>query len=163
MNRFFSLHVLILNFSWSFFRILIFYHIVYGLILMLRDKYVQPYHKKMRWIRHPHISVIPLIICVIIIAATFLHEVVFQKPPLAQIGRNVEASGVVAEDPEFKKGYTRVQLEADYGRVYIMLQGKQSIARSEELTVSGKLEAGFGTFVAFIKEPKIISIKQKII
>ncbi len=127
---------------------------------MLRELFVWPYHIYMRWFRRPHISVVPLIICVIIIAATFLHEVVFQKPPLTQIGRNVEASGVVAEDPEFKKGYTRVQLEADYGRVYIMLRGKQSIARSEELTVSGKLEAGFGTFVAFIKEPKIISIKQ---
>ena len=95
-----------------------------------------------------------------IIAATFLYEVVIPKKPLTQIGRNVEIGGIVAEDPEFKKGYTRVQLETDFGRIYIMLQGEQAIARSEELAISGKLEEGFGTFVAFMKEPKIVSIKQ---
>ena len=77
-----------------------------------------------------------------------------------QVGRNVSLSGVVAEDVEYKKGYTRVQLETDIGRVYVMLAGQKALDRSSKLVVEGKLEEGFGTFAAFMKEPHLVSIEQ---
>ncbi len=95
-----------------------------------------------------------------IIIATFLREFYLPKRPFEQIGKPVELSGVVAEDVEFKKGYSRVQLETDFGRIYIMLKGKQEINRSDKVAVAGKLEAGFGTFVAFMKEPRLISVEH---
>ncbi len=86
------------------------------------------------------------------------------KEAPAQIGKTVELSGIVAEDVEFKKDYSRLQFETDIGRVYVMLKGKREIARSDKLTVAGKLEAGFGTFAAFMKEPRLVATdtsKQK--
>ena len=95
-----------------------------------------------------------------IIAVAFLRGWVSPKEAPPQIGRNVKISGVVAADPEYKKGYLRLQLETNIGSVYVMLNGEHEIERSSRVSLEGKLEEGFGTYVAFIKEPKIISIEQ---
>lgn len=82
------------------------------------------------------------------------------KNTLPQIGKNVKISGVVTADPEYKKGYLRFQLEADFGCVYVMTKGDRKIERSSRVSLEGKIEEGFGTYVAFIKEPKILLIEQ---
>lgn len=75
--------------------------------------------------------------------------------------KTVTLSGVVADDPEFKKDDYRFQLKTDAGLVYVMIEKMPkdtTIERSDLVTATGKLERGFGNYAAFLYRPQIVSV-----
>ncbi len=71
-------------------------------------------------------------------------------------------TGVVSDDIEFKKNDCRVHLKTGYGSIYVMLDKLPtiSLARSDSLTVRGQIQAGFGSYVAFIYRPIIEKVSH---
>lgn len=81
-------------------------------------------------------------------------------------GQTIILSGKVAEDPDDNKvrleqitihGNPETHIQ---GLIYITLSGNNELERSDILTLEGKPNAGFGTFIAKISRPKILSIER---
>ena len=116
----------------------------------------------MKWIRRPHISILPLILSAGIIITAFINN--YLLPPNNQLLRyfekTVSISGVISDDIEFKKDDYRIHLKTNFGLVYVMLEKlpSMSLARSDYLTVQGKIQAGFGSYAAFFYRPTVKEI-----
>lgn len=80
--------------------------------------------------------------------------------------QTITLSGKVAEDPDGNKIRLQdvmihtepaVQLK---GMIYITLSSANELERSDQITLEGKLSEGFGTFIAKMSRPKILSIER---
>ena len=96
----------------------------------------------------------------IIVRAVVLAFIPSHDSSLASyVGKTVTLSGVVAGDIEYKKDDYRFRLDTEYGAVYIMLeQLPESLKRSDELTLCGTLQAGFGNYDGFLYRPTVTKI-----
>ena len=74
------------------------------------------------------------------------------------IGKEVTISGIIAEDVVFKKNDYRIRLNTQYGDMYIMVNYKINASRSDKLTVQGKLQSGFGNYIASMYRPNVVSV-----
>ena len=87
-------------------------------------------------------------------------------PPSNQLSqyfeKTVSVSGVISDDIEFKKDDYRIHLKTNFGLVYVMLEKlpSMSLARSDYLTVQGKIQAGFWSYVAFVYRPTVKEISH---
>ena len=74
-------------------------------------------------------------------------------------GQKVIVSGVVSTDSYYKNKDLRIVLDSEkYGKIYVMTDTKQSIVRSDKLTLAGELSDGFGSYDGFVYHPTIIEI-----
>lgn len=92
-----------------------------------------------------------------------------QLTPYRQlIGHQVKVTGIVSEDADVGKNGELLLRLSDIkidnhplsGKVWVSASTKQAITRSDRVTVSGKLQAGFGTFAAAIYRAKMGLVKQ---
>jgi len=93
-----------------------------------------------------------------------------QKIATSFIGREVILTATVAEWPEYKNDQTRLQLKElrfNYStsvlncQIYASLAGKNDdIERSDRVTFRAKLKGGFGDYVAYVRNPTILSISK---
>lgn len=84
----------------------------------------------------------------------------------AYYDQTIILSGKVAEDPDDNKVRLQgITIHTDpvvhlQGIVYVTLSGTHDIERSDILTLEGELSAGFGTFIAKLSRPKVLSIER---
>lgn len=84
------------------------------------------------------------------------------------VGTRVQLVGKVSEDPDVDKvGATVLRLEdlTDHGRavpgmIWVTLTAKNTIQRSDSVTVQGELGAGFGNFNASIYRAKLVAVER---
>lgn len=83
------------------------------------------------------------------------------------VGKNISISGVVTGDPDFEEENGKVKLsslsyngENIHGMIYLSGKLDHNIRRDDRLTISGKLESGFGGFVGSFYQPKIESLNR---
>ena len=86
-------------------------------------------------------------------------------------GQTITLSGTLSEDPDTSKSPTALRLkdpqlstadsaETISGILYVTISSSADLARSDRVTLSGKLSAGFGTFLGTIYRAEIISISR---
>ena len=105
----------------------------------------------------PHISVLPIVVSAAIIASAAITAFSGQRPKI-DYGQTGIISGTVASDPSFKKNDWRFALETELGRIYVMLRDEPDFARSDRVTLRGKIAEGFGEYVAFLHRPNVEAI-----
>lgn len=84
------------------------------------------------------------------------------------VGTRVQLVGKVSEDPDVDKvGATVLRLEdlTDHGRavpgmIWVTLTAKNTIQRSDSVTVQGELGLGFGNFNASIYRAKLVAVER---
>lgn len=84
------------------------------------------------------------------------------------VGQAITISGTIAEDPDFSESGTVLRLShlsidshSFSGLLYVKLSSQDyDFLRSDHLTLSGKLSAGFGTFVGSLYRPEIINLTR---
>lgn len=72
-------------------------------------------------------------------------------------------TGILSDDPEFKKDDYRLQIRTESGLVYAMLKSLPqdvSLGRSDQITLQGTVQPGFGNFAAFLYRPKIVAVSH---
>ena len=70
-------------------------------------------------------------------------------------------SGIISDDIEYKKDDYRIKLKTSSGLIFVMLEKlPMQLARSDQLTLQGKIQAGFGNYAAFIYRPSIKSVSH---
>ena len=81
--------------------------------------------------------------------------------------KEVELTGTINGDPETDEKGTKFKLsrlkfggKAVAGDIYISLRKNNEIARSDEITVKGKMRAGFGTYTGYMYQPKLLVIMR---
>jgi len=81
-----------------------------------------------------------------------------QKILAAYYDKEITLSGTLAKDSEFKDGANRLVINDLYlndstksvkCQVYVMLAGTENYARSDRITLRGKLKSGFGDYDGF--------------
>ena len=122
-----------------------------------------------------HISFVPLAVCL-----GFLLGLLFgfmrasawldnQKSLGAYYDKDIIISGVLESDSVNKNHQSRFQLgnlllnnsiSINDCQVYVMLADEQFYARSDRITLRGKLQVGFGDYAGFIWRPTIISVEK---
>ena len=84
-------------------------------------------------------------------------------------GQMVVITGTIDGDPETDEQGTKLKLtnlgfgEEKFevrGSIYISLGKNESLKRSDLVTLSGKLESGFGTFVGYMYKPVVLGIRR---
>lgn len=89
-------------------------------------------------------------------------------------GQSVTISGTLSEDPDTSKNPVAIRLKnlkistssessetvSVDGILYITLSTDANLERSDYVTLSGKLESGFGTFVGKISRAKVLAIER---
>ena len=86
-------------------------------------------------------------------------------------GQTVTLSGTVSDDPDFSAGNYVIHLQnlclisesaqnCSVGTAYVKLAREADLARSDTVTLRGKLSDGFGTFVTSLFRPEITSITK---
>ena len=63
-------------------------------------------------------------------------------------------------DVAYKKSDYRLVLEKDDLKIYVMLEHRPDVKRSDVLTVRGILENGFGDYDAFIYRPELVEVSR---
>lgn len=84
------------------------------------------------------------------------------------IGQEITITGIIADDPNLAQGtykFKLKQLQIDQekipGEIYVQLpQNGSSLERSDEITISGKAGAGFGTYTASFYRPRLEKIRR---
>ena len=83
--------------------------------------------------------------------------------------QEVELIGTVSGDLETDEGGTRLRLnnlkfgtekKETAGEMFVTLRKNETIARSDEIRISGKMRAGFGTYVGYMYQPKVSAIRR---
>ena len=84
--------------------------------------------------------------------------------------QTVTVTGEIASDPETDDSTTKLKLRRLQfgegeppplsGQLYLTLSKNESLARSDFITVSGKLSAGFGTFSGSLYRPKLLKHRR---
>lgn len=87
-------------------------------------------------------------------------------------GKEVIITGQISEDPDFSEGKVVLRLSKLHfkenptilsGTLYVQLSGQQTdFLRSDVVTLRGKLNAGFGTFVAVMYRPQVVAIERAV-
>ncbi len=87
-------------------------------------------------------------------------------------GSEVNITGKITEDPDLSDGkvvlrLTDLRLEGKdqvfSGTLYASLAGRQTdFLRSDQVTLQGKLNAGFGTFVATMYRPEVLAVERAV-
>lgn len=114
----------------------------------------------------PIIFIAGIIFANLRIAPDFLSRSQFQQ----LVGQEIVLSGTISEDPDFSEGKTvlhlsDIQLDKNSqtfsGTLYVQLaNSKQSLERSDRISLQGTPSAGFGTFIGIIYRPKLLSISR---
>ncbi len=86
----------------------------------------------------------------------------------ANLGQTMTISGIISDDPDFSEGNNVIHLSnlcinddvCFAGTAYVKLARKIEVERSDYITLQGKLGDGFGTFVASIFRPTVLSIDK---
>ena len=80
---------------------------------------------------------------------------------------NVTVVGIIKDDPKsdeeatkFKLSIIEIKDEETGGSLYISLSKNEEIQRGDELTLTGKMMSGFGTYAGYMFKPKILSIRR---
>lgn len=83
------------------------------------------------------------------------------------LGRDVEVSGVVGEDPEVDGGKLALRLEqlklggvAVESKMYVQMSVRGEITRSDRVVLSGRVSEGFGAFAATMWRPVLKSVAR---
>jgi len=88
------------------------------------------------------------------------------------VGQEVRMSGTINEDPHNENGNVELRLKdilIDFqnhdplqvvGTVYVQLNTKSNLERSDRITLTGKLSAGFGVFYGTLYRPELLSITR---
>ena len=77
--------------------------------------------------------------------------------------KNIIISGNISDDVDFKKNDYRLRLKTNYGSIYVMLDRipkAASLERSDIITLKGKIQAGFGSYIAFMYHPEIVKVSH---
>ncbi|MBQ6394322.1 ComEC/Rec2 family competence protein [Candidatus Saccharibacteria bacterium] len=74
------------------------------------------------------------------------------------IDQTITISGSIMDDPETSDGKTVMHLSTDAGPVYVSLPKTENLRRSDKVTITGKLGAGFGTYVGSFYRPELVEI-----
>lgn len=84
-------------------------------------------------------------------------------------GETVIVTGVVSGDPESDEGSTKLKLAnlrfgpdkiVTRGNIYVNVKYTPDLVRSDEITLSGKLSEGFGTYTGYMYKPVVKSVKR---
>ena len=83
-------------------------------------------------------------------------------------GQTVKVSGIVSGDPETDEKATKVKLanlifgddnsEARKGSIFVSLRQNEEIQRGDKLILEGKIDNGFGTYVGYMYQPKVVKL-----
>lgn len=88
------------------------------------------------------------------------------------VDQNIILSGTISEDPNIESSNVKLRLKnlqlnfeggeklEVSGVIYVQLSTKSSLERSDRITLSGKLSAGFGIFAGTLYRPELISIER---
>lgn len=82
------------------------------------------------------------------------------------VGQTITVTGIISEDPDTSESRTALRLtnltttSSIPGTLYVQLPVNKTLQRSDTLTISGKISAGFGTFAAVIYRPSIKNITK---
>lgn len=84
------------------------------------------------------------------------------------VGQEITISGTITEDPDTTDTRTAVRIsnltlpssDAVPGTLYLQMSKTSTLQRSDVITISGKLSAGFGTFAGTIYRPEIKEITR---
>ena len=83
------------------------------------------------------------------------------------VGQEIVITGKISEDPEINAGQSTLRLtqlkingNALSGTLYVKLNTKAQLERSDCVELKGKLGAGFGTFVGIMYRPELLQIKR---
>ncbi|MCQ2571072.1 MAG: ComEC/Rec2 family competence protein [Candidatus Saccharibacteria bacterium] len=77
--------------------------------------------------------------------------------------KNVVLSGSISDDVDFKKNDYRIRLKTNHGPIYVMIERMPKgveLGRSDLISLKGKIQAGFGNYVAFMYHPEIIKVSH---
>lgn len=84
-------------------------------------------------------------------------------------GQTVLITGIIKGDPETDEKGTKIKLVdlkfgeeevSTSGSVYISLRENKDLKRDDVLVVSGKLDAGFGTYAGYMYKPAVLEIRR---
>ena len=82
-------------------------------------------------------------------------------------GKTILVTGVIDGDPETDESGTKIKMVSlklgeneTRGSIYISVKQNDDLARGDEVTVKGKLSAGFGTYAGYMYRPAVIGIKR---
>ncbi|MDR2063412.1 MAG: ComEC/Rec2 family competence protein [Candidatus Nomurabacteria bacterium] len=87
------------------------------------------------------------------------------------VGKNVEVSGTVFDDPDTAvDGLTKLRLNNLYfgndrnvkANLYVTISGSEDVRRSDQVTISGKLSGNFGSFAGSIYRGSVIKIERPV-
>lgn len=82
-------------------------------------------------------------------------------PALAKyFNQTVTIAGIVIDDPVIKDENYRIRLQVDAAEVYVILDGISGISRSDQLTLRGLVQTGFGSYAACMYRPTAIAINH---
>ena len=82
-------------------------------------------------------------------------------------GQTVMVTGKISGDPETDEKGTKLKLydlkfgEGEYGirgNIYVMLRKNEEIRRSDTVVLEGEMESGFGTYVGYMYQPKVVKV-----
>ncbi|MDO4611427.1 MAG: ComEC/Rec2 family competence protein [Candidatus Saccharibacteria bacterium] len=82
-------------------------------------------------------------------------------------GQTVLITGIIKGDPETDEKGTKIKLVdlkfgeeevSTSGSIYITLRENKDLKRDDILVVSGKLDAGFGTYAGYMYKPEVVEI-----
>ncbi len=96
-----------------------------------------------------------MLISVAVIIGAFFVSFSSKNGYVDYVGKTTTISGVVSNDPVYKKDDWRINLQTERGNIYVMVAEDLELKRSDELTLTGKIENGFGDYSAFVYRPKI--------
>ena len=102
----------------------------------------------------------PIIVCISIILATIIGAINNKNPYEQYFGHTVTITGIITNDPVYKKDDWRIILQSEFGKIYVMLPKSDGLKRSDELQLRGQLQNGFGDYAAFLYEPTIEKISH---
>lgn len=105
-----------------------------------------------------------MIVCGGIIASVRMMPNLAGQDMMKQLnGKDVEITGVLAEDADVEIGATNVKLKKlevggkkIEGLIYVQLKGSDlDIVRGDKITVSGKMSEGFGNYAGYMYRPEV--------
>lgn len=84
-----------------------------------------------------------------------------------QVGHSITISGHIRDEPEQSNGLTvlhldelRIDDQELRGVLYVQLSTRAELERSDYVTVTGKLSAGFGTYIGSLYRPELIEFQK---
>lgn len=127
------------------------------------------------WFSNPLIMILSLLVGILLGSYRISFELTGREVMAAYVGRTVNISGTLSEEPDNSSGSTVVRLKnlrlnlprgdpdndlQISGTIYATLASAPALERSDVITIEGKLGAGFGTFTGSLYRAKVIAVER---